>query len=199
MRYFSFISLLLVLTSSFFSQSNLRAAEEISESGGAFHPPAIRQGFYTGLSTGKLYFTGNDRSLYKEGWVVGFKFGYDIMKYLGAEAIYKLSGHTSTSGTAVSTLAKGFFVHQLILQGKGSYPVTQRLHVSLGLGGGLFESSPNFNKNGDVHRTMFYGELGALYFMRTRGISIGIDPSFAAVRNLNSVVLQATGFVRYTF
>lgn len=170
-----------------------------AEETGAFHPPAIRKGFYSGLSTGKLFFLGNDRSLYNEGWVVGFKLGYDIFQYMGIEAVYKLSGHESNIGSTQKSLAKTFFVHQIIAQLKGSYPITKRLHVDLGLGGGLFESQPNFNSNADVHRTMFYGELDIEYFMRSRGISIGLDPSLAFVRGMNSAVLQTTGFVRYTF
>lgn len=172
----------------------LSAAQEQS----AFHPPAVRQGFYTGLSTGRTIFTGLDRSLYKDGWVVGFKVGYDISSYLGTEAIFKLSGHPSTFGTT-SGIPSSFFVYQYLLQLKGSYPITQRLHAELGLGGGFFYSSPNQNPLTNANRAMFYGELGLQYFMRTRGISVGLDPSLSAVQNLKGAVVQLTGFVRYTF
>jgi hypothetical protein len=173
----------------------LLAAEEQS----AFHAPAVRKGFYTGLSTGRTVFTGLDRSLYKDGWVVGFKLGYDIFSYLGAEAVFKLSGHPSTLGTTSAAIPKSFFVYQYLLQLKGNYPITQRLHVELGAGSGFFYSSPNQNALTNANRAMFYGELGLQYFMRTRGISVGLDPSFSAVQNLKGAVIQLTGFVRYTF
>jgi hypothetical protein len=165
----------------------------------AFHPAAVRQGFYTGLSTGRTIFTGLDRSLYKDGWVVGFKLGYDIWSYLGAEFVFKLSGHPSTLGTISLSIPKSFFVYQYLTQLKGNYPITQRLHLELGVGGGFFISSPNLNALTNGSRAMFYGEFGLQYFMRTRGISVGLDPSVAGVQNLKGAVIQLTGFVRYTF
>lgn len=177
------------------SNLSLFAAEDHS----AFHPPAVRQGFYTGLSTGRTFFTAGDRTSYKDGWVVGFKLGYDLWDYLGAEAVFKLSGHPSSFETTSQYIPKSFFAYQYLLQLKGSYPITQRLHAELGLGGGFFYTSPNLNSLNQVNRAMFYSEMGLQYFMRTRGISVGLDPSISGVQNLKGAVVQLTGFVRYTF
>ncbi|MDB5038929.1 MAG: hypothetical protein JWQ35_2457 [Bacteriovoracaceae bacterium] len=170
-----------------------------AEDTSVFHPAAVRKGFYTGMTTGRLFFTGNDRLLYKDGWVIGFKLGYDIWKYLGLETDFKLSGQPSTEGSIVANVPKSFFVYQYIAQLKGGYPITQRLYAEAGIGGGLFIGSPNMNRTVSATRSMFYAEMGLEYFMRTRGISIGLDPSIAGVANLQGAVIQTTGFVRYTF
>ncbi len=183
-----------VIAFSLLISMKLFAAQELT-----LHPGAIRKGFYTGLSTGRLFFTGDDRSLYRDGWVVGFKAGYDIIKYLGAEVLVKFSGHSSTTGTRLVNIPLSFFAYQLIGQVRGSYPITNRLYAELGLGGGLFMSDPNQNRNSSSNRLMFYGEMGFEYFMRSRGISVGLDPSIAVIKDLKSAVIQTTGFLRYTF
>lgn len=161
-------------------------------------PGAKREGFYTALTTGQLFFTGNDRLNYHDGWLIGMKAGYDLWKYIGFEGIFKFSGHSTTS-QAVSSgqIATSFFVYQFLGQLKGSYPLTQRFHIDAGIGGGIWHSSPKMRTQST--RGEFYGELGCEYFMRTRGISMGIDPSIGAVTNLKSAVVQLTGFFRYTF
>lgn len=164
------------------------------------YPGADRTGFYAGLSTGQLYFTGRDRSNNKNAWVVGLKAGYDILQYLGIEAIAKFSAHETSLKTPSTTVPYGYNAYQLIGQLKGAVPLSRRFYFNLGAGGGLFYSDPNLNSSsGGASRGMVYGEAGFEYFMRTRGISIGIDPSMAAVKSLSSVIIQATGFVRYTF
>lgn len=184
----------IVWTVFFLVSLRVNAAQEIT-----LHPGAVRKGFYTGLSTGRLFFTGDDRSLYRDGWVVGFKVGYDIVKYIGIEGIFKFSGHSSTTGTRLQNIPLSFFAYQLAGQLKGSYPITNRLYAGAGFGGGIFASSPNQNRNAGANRLMFYGEMSVEYFMRSRGISVGLDPSLSVIKDLKGAVIQTTGFLRYTF
>lgn len=164
------------------------------------HPGAHKVGFYSGISTGRVFYSGADRSLFKDGWVTGLKFGYDFIKYLGVEGIFKFSGHDAATGTQQTGIPKSFFVYQYILQAKGSFPVMRRLYLNMGLGGGIWQSSPNQKSTvGGASRSMLYGDLGVEYFMRTRGLSVGLDPSWAAVKDLKGLVFQMTGFLRYTF
>ena len=136
---------------------------------------------------------------WRSNQLVGLKSGYDIWKYFGIEGQFKVSGHDTTIGSTVGNIPFSFFAYQLVVQFKGMYPITDRLHIEGGLGGGLFYSSPNFNSNFSATRGSVYGEFGIEYFMRSRGISVGLDPSFTIVTDLKSAVIQATGFVRYTF
>src|SRR4051812_31174409 len=61
------------------------------------HPQARRTGIYAALTTGQLMYSDADRGLFEDGWVVGLKAGYDFMKYFGAEAIFKFSGHDANT------------------------------------------------------------------------------------------------------
>ena len=78
------------------------------------HPGAVRKGFYTGLSTGRLMYTSSERNLYTDGWVVGFKAGYDIWKYLGFEGLFKFSAHSSTLGSSLANTPPSFIVYLMI-------------------------------------------------------------------------------------
>lgn len=172
----------------------------LAEENKVLHPGAGKQGFYVALTTGQLFFGKSDRALFKEGWVTGLKFGYDIWKFLGIETLFKFSGHHSTVGTQTVGVPKSFFVYQAIGQLKGAIPIFRRVFLEIGVGGGLWYTNPNQKTTvGQVNRGMAYGEIGLEYFLRTRGLSIGLDPSLAAVQNLESPVIQATGFLRYTF
>lgn len=205
-RCFSVLLGSLVLATTFFG-SNLYANSNANDEGAnpasmrpsSFHPGAVRKGFYTGLSTGRLMYTSSERNLYKDGWVVGFKAGYDLWRYLGLEGLFKFSAHSSTTGSTLANTPASFFVYQAIGQLRGAYPILNRLYIQGAAGGGLYMSSPNQNSLYGSGRGMIYGELGLEYFMRSRGISVGLDPSFAFVQNFDGMILQATGFLRYTF
>jgi hypothetical protein len=164
------------------------------------HPGAHKEGFYSGISGGRVFYTGTDRTLFQDAWVTGFRFGYDFYKYLGVEAGFKISGHEATTGTGLITVPKSFFVFQGLAIVRGSYPIIKRLYINAGVGGGLWYSSPNQKTtSSSASRGMFYGDLGIEYFLRNRGVSIGLDPSLSAVQGLKGAVVQFTGFVRYTF
>lgn len=164
------------------------------------HAPAKRQGLYAAISAGQLIFTGTDRLNYKDGYVVGLKAGYDVMKYLGAELVFKFSGHDASTNAVSQGRPTSFFVYQYLAQLKGAYPLTQRFHLDAGIGGGLWSSNKNMSPRiGQANKGIFYGELGCEYFFRTRGLSMGVDPSFGTVVDLKGVVVQLTGFLRYTF
>lgn len=183
----------------FFAFICLLSLSSVSGEQKTIHKGAARKGFYTGLTSGRLFYTGQDRSLYRDGWVVGFRAGYDILKYLGIEGQFRFSAHSATTGTVLTNIPLSFFNYQVLGALRGAYPITQRLYVQAAAGGGLFLSSPNQNRNSNNSRGMFYGELGLEYFMRSRGISVGIDPSLSGVKDLKGAIVQATGFLRYTF
>jgi hypothetical protein len=189
--------ILSVIVATFISLPAYSASENTPEHS-SIRPGAVREGFYTSLTTGELFFTGNDRLNYRDGWLIGLKAGYDIWKYIGFEGIFKFSGHSTTSSAvSIGQVATSFFVYQMLGQLKGAYPVTQRFHIDAGIGGGLWYSNPRMGTQ--AGRSEFYGELGCEYFFRTRGMSMGIDPSIGAVTNLKSAIVQLTGFFRYTF
>jgi hypothetical protein len=164
------------------------------------HPGAERTGLYTSLETGQLFFTGNDRLNYRDGWLVGLKLGYDIWKYTGVEFVTKFSGHDSTVKGKAEGRPTSFFVYQFLGQLKGAYPLTQRFHLEGGVGGGIWHSNSSMLPNvGDASKGIFYGEMGCEYFFRTRGMSMGMNPSIGGVQDLKSAVIQLTAFLRYTF
>lgn len=192
----SILSLAFILSESI-AVSAFAANENVKE---IMHPGAERTGFYTSLETGQLFFSGNDRLNFKDGWLVGLKLGYDIWKYTGIEFVTKFSGHDSTNAGRSSGRPTSFFVYQFLGQLKGAFPLTQRFHLEGGVGGGMWTSNKNmFPSGGSATKGIFYGELGCEYFFRTRGISMGINPSVGGVQGLKSAVVQLTGFLRYTF
>jgi len=194
----SFSILVILLVSQFVWVVAASAADDEKQS--STHPHARRDGFYSGITTGALFYTAGDRSLFEDGWVVGFKAGYDFIKYVGVEGMFKFSAHDSRFGSPAQGTPFSFMVYQYIAQLKGHYPITSRLRIEFGAGGGAFDSHPNQKRTvGDGMRGMGYGEFGVQYFTRIRGLSIGLDPSVAGVQNLKGAVVQATGFVRYTF
>lgn len=164
--------------------------------------PDVRRGFYTGVSTGSIYFLDeSDRRLFKEAWLVGIKAGYDIWKYLAVEAQFKFSGHnTSRAGTANQGIPHSFLTYQGIGLIKVLYPITRRLSVFADVGGGFWHTDPNQKTViGSATRGMFTGGLGIQYFLRIRGLALGLDPSLSSIRDMNGLVLQTTGYIRYTF
>jgi len=196
MRFVFISSLVFTLLLGMSFQKSLHAKDEDR---GSYSPRSKREGFYTALTTGQLYFTGNDRRLYHDAWVVGIKAGYDILQYLGAEAQMRFSGHDSTLTTASATVPTGFNVFQLLIGAKGGYPVLKRLKLSLSGGGGFFYTTPNLQKTTNATRALGYASFEMEYAMRIKGMSMGLDPSISLVKDLKSVIIQATGFVRYTF
>ncbi len=166
---------------------------------GNYAPISSREGFYAGLSTGKIFFTGSDRQLYTDAWVVGLKAGYDLFQYFGFELQLKYSAHDTTLLAPSATTPTAFTALQLIGAGKVAYPVLRRLKLGITAGGGFFYSTPSMQSIQSQARAMGYGSLDIEYFMRIKGMSIGLDPSIALVQNLQSAIIQTTGFVRYTF
>ena len=173
----------------------LISAEEV----GQFSPGARKQGPYTALELGGMFMTGFDRE-YSNGWVVGVKAGHDFFRFFGVEAYFRFSGHNSSNVTVTSGVTPSFFAYQVGGLMKGAYPITRRLFAGLGVGGGLFMTNPNSKpgRTGASH-PMFLGEMSLEYFMRTRGISFGINPSIAAVQNHKSTIFQASSYLRYSF
>lgn len=196
MKYFLGFAMLLTALSSLHA-AEFAASKDPGPS--SIHPGAVRKGFYTGLSTGRIFYTSTERTRFSDGWLVGFKAGYDIWKYFGVEGLFKFSAHSSTSGSPLATTPPSFFVYQLIGQMRGAYPLMSRLYLQVALGGGLYFSSPNQNTLKASNLGMLYGEFGLEYFMRSRGISVGLDPAIAIVENFDGAVVQLTGFLRYTF
>lgn len=164
--------------------------------------PDVPRGLYAGLSTGQIYFVdSSDRRLYDNAWLVGLKVGYDIFKYLSAEAQFKFSGHnTSPAGQVNQGIPSSFFAYQSLLAVKGGYPVLRRLTVFAEFGGGLWYTSPNQKANvGSQSRGMATAGLGLQYFTKMKGIALGIDPSIGLIQDLSGPVAQMTGYLRYTF
>jgi hypothetical protein len=174
--------------------SSLFAAEETT------YQQIERNGLYTGMTTGYLYYTGNDRLLYQDNWVVGLKAGYQIFRYVAVEALFKFSAHQANVISPTQGIPNSFFTYQTILQAKGSWHLTDRVRLNVGGGAGFFSTSPNQKSAvGGSMRPMGYGEVGAEYFLKMKGFSLGLDPSIAGVRDLKAPVVQLTGFIRYTF
>jgi len=162
--------------------------------------PDVPRGFYLAMTTGQFYFlNGIDRSNYKNGWLVGMKAGYDIFKYVSAEGVFRFSFHDS-SQTSPSDIPNSFVGYQVLGQLRGNYPITRRLTVSGDLGGGVWYTNPNISPNvGQAARSMFTFGGGLQYFLRMKGLVMGMDPSFGVVRDLQGAIFQMTGYLRYTF
>lgn len=170
------------------------------EEAGQFVPGAKKEGFYAAIGTGKFFFTDKDRSEFADGWLIGFKLGYDFVKYAGVEIIFRTSGHESNVKTVTVGTNPSFFGYQFGGLAKGAYPITRRLFVGGGLGGGIWYTKPNQKPTrGEASRGMFMGEMNIEYYLRTRGLSIGLDPSVSGITDLKSAVFQLTGFIRHTF
>jgi len=190
-NFYYFLVVCLFLTAPIFG-----AEEEV----GQFAPGAKKVGFYAAIGTGRFFFTDADRAEFADGWIVGLKVGYDIMKYVGIEGIFRTSGHESNLRTVSVGTNPSFFGYQFGGLAKGAYPITRRLFVGGGLGGGIWFSNPNQKPTrGSNSRGMFMAEFDLEYYLRTRGLSVGIDPSIAAIQDLKSVSIQLTGFIRHTF
>ena len=162
----------------------------------------VPRGWYSGLITGKWFFLNrDDRSLYGDGWLVGVKFGYDILKYLAIEAQYKASAHNNApKGAAENPIPETYWGHQLQLMVRGCLPVTKRWTFSLDGGGGIWYSRPNIKPNiSEPSRYMASFGLGVQYFTRVRGTVIGIDPAISFLGDMKGPAVQATGYLRYTF
>jgi hypothetical protein len=175
--------------------SSLFAAEEV----GQFTSGARKQGLYSALELGGLFMLGLDRE-FSNGWVVGVKAGYDVFRTFGFEGFLRFSGHESNNLTVTSGVTPTFFAYQVGGLLKGAYPVTRRLFVGAALGGGVFITNPNSKptRTSATHG-MFTAELNAEYFMRTRGISFGLNPSISGIQNHKSAILQASSYLRYSF
>lgn len=174
-------------------------AEEIEEAG-QFEEGAQKVGFYAAIGTGMFFFTDKDRTDFGDGWVIGLKAGYDFLKYLGLEFQFRTSGHESNVKTVTAGNEPSFFGYQFMGLVKGAYPITHRLYVGGGLGGGMWITKPNAKGvRGKSTEGMFVGEINLEYFLRTKGLSIGIDPQITAIRNNKSIAMQLTGFIRHTF
>ncbi len=173
---------------------------EAREGSTSFHPEAQRQGFYASLTTGSLYFMGGDRLDFDDGWLMGLKLGYDVWRYIGLEGQMKMSFHNTSQCRVGATIPCSFINYQFIGMLKLNYPITSRLYAGAGAGGGIWYSDPNMKPTvGSNSRSIFSGTASLEYFMRTRGLSIGLDPTLSGVTDLKSVVGEVTGFVRYTF
>jgi hypothetical protein len=186
------LSLIFVLTS---WNSSVFAAEEV----GQFASGARKQGLYSALELGGLFMLGLDRE-FSNGWVVGVKAGYDVFRTFGFEGFLRFSGHESNNLTVTSGVTPTFFAYQVGGLFKGAYPITRRLFVGAGVGGGAFITHPNSKptRTSATHG-MFTAEVSAEYFMRTRGISLGLNPSISGIQNHKSAVLQASSYLRYSF
>lgn len=158
----------------------------------------VRRGFYTGVSTGGIYFTEGDKTDFDNGMIVGVKGGYDLNQWFGAELNLFISGHESAP-VAQST-PPTFFLFQPMILVRGGYNITRRFNLSGVAGAGLFYSTPNMKPNvGSGTRGVFSGGMEMDYHLKSRGLSIGLQPLLSGVTDLRSVVLQFTGHVRYTF
>jgi len=160
----------------------------------------VPRGFYVGMSTGQIYFLNqNDRRVFEDAWVVGLRAGYDLIKYLSIEGQFRFSGHdTSTQGQ--SGVPNSFLAYQGLGFLIGNYPVTRRLTLFANAGGGLWYTNPNQKEIvGTAYRGMFTAGLGLQYFLKVKGLAMGLDPSLSIIKDLQGAVLQATGYLRYTF
>lgn len=172
----------------------------LAEEGKVLYPGATGEGFYAGIQSGMLFYSGTDRSLYRDGALVGLKVGYSLFRWLSLETMFKFSGHNTTLGSQRVGAPKSFGVYQTLAQVKGGIPLWNRWQIGAGAGGGFFISSPNQRATaGTSSRVMGYGEINVEYFLRTRGLSLSIDPSLALVRDLKGPVIQFTGSLRYIF
>jgi hypothetical protein len=165
-----------------------------------FTEGAQKVGFYAAIGTGMMFFTGSDRLSFEDGWSVSIKAGYDFLKYFGVEGLFRTSGHESNVATISPGVQPSFFGYQFGLLGKVAYPVTRRLYLGMGAGGGFWYTKPNAKPLiGTGSRGMFIVEASVEYFLRTKGLSIGFDPSVMAVKDFKSVLMTTTGFIRHTF
>lgn len=163
----------------------------------------VPRGLYLAMGAGWWYFTGaDDRAEYGDAWVTSLKLGYDVFKYLGVELQYKFSGHQNAARGVVAKSSPGsHFSHQMLGVIRGMYPLTRRWTFSLDAGGGLWLTRPNIKpavtQNG---RGIFVGGLGVQYFTKIKGVVIGLDPTMGFITNdIQSPVVQASGYIRYTF
>ncbi len=185
--------------SSFFEES-VFAVQNSDERIGQFSAGAQRTGFYAAIGTGKFFFSGLDRQQYSDGWIVAFKAGYDFIKYMGLELQFKMTAHESNVRTVNANVNPTFFGYQYNGLVKGAYPITKRLYVGGGIGGGVWQTDPNFQPNrGSSSRGLFVAELNLEYFLRNKGLSIGMDPSVGGIANIQSAVYQFSGYIRHTF
>lgn len=177
-----------------FMDNSLWAQSEVTDE---VDPP---RGLYLALSSGQAYFLDSaDRGRFKDGWIVGLKAGYDLFKYFSAEAHIKFSGH-NTNVVGQSGIPNSFFAYQLGGTARGNYPVTRRITLFGDLGGGLWYTSPNARQVvGNQARPMGTFGLGVQYFLRIRGLAMGLDPSVSIVKDLSGPIAQLSGFFRYTF
>lgn len=164
--------------------------------------PDVPRGLYVGLYTGMIYFLDQtDRTLFREGWLVGVKAGYDIFKYLQVEARLGFSGHNSTpEGISNPGIPRSFLAYQAQGFLRGGYPILRRLTLTADLGGGLWYTRPNQKRNvGQQARGMITGGLGVQYFIRMKGLSMGLEPSVSLIQDLQGPLATMSGYVRYTF
>ncbi len=185
--------------------SSLRAEEDLSSDTNPTQFDDTRdvpRGLYMGIGGGYWYFTdSDDRFLFGDAWVTSLKLGYDIFKYLGVEVQYRFSGHqNSSAGVASRTIPQSHWSHQVLGIVRGMYPISRRWTVSLDAGGGLWLTRPNIKPTitQDARGLGTVG-LGVQYFTRITGVVIGLDPTASLGTDLNSPVIQASGYIRYTF
>lgn len=191
---------------SFFLSAPLGLVGQTNEGAGAttevLETPDVPRGFYTGLYTGMIYFVNSqDRALFGEGWLVGLKAGYDIFKFLQVEARLGFSGHNSSpQGVSNPGIPRSFMAYQAQGFIRGGYPVMRRLTLTADIGGGLWYTRPNQKANiGTASRGMMTGGLGIQYFIRMRGLSMGLEPSMSVIQDLEGPIATMAGYVRYTF
>jgi|GEM_PF-3987030 len=188
------MSRLFVVFSFFLFCSTLLAQENVIDK------RDVPRGFYAGLTTGNVYFLDSqDRQIFKDGWLVGVVAGYDVFKYLTLEGQFKFSGHNS-SPKGQAGIPTSFFAYQTAGVIRGGYPITRRITLFADLGGGVWYTNPNQKAVvGNAYRGMLTGGLGIQYFLKIRGLAMGVDPSLSVIRDMKGPVLQATGYLRYTF
>jgi hypothetical protein len=164
--------------------------------------PEPPRGFYTGITTGGLYFLNPaDRRVFKNAMSLGIKVGYDFFKYVSAEAQFRFSGNESSrSGSINAGIPTSFLNYQAYGVLRGLWPITRRLSVFVDAGAGLWHSDPNMKEViGPASRFSAVGGAGLQYFLRIRGLAMGLDCSLASVRDLNGFVFQPNAYLRYTF
>lgn len=160
------------------------------------------RGIYVGMSTGQIAFVNSqDRQLYGDSLLIGLKAGYDIFRYLSVEAQARFSGHqTSQAVGNPSGIPTSFLAFQGLGVLRGLYPITRRVSLTGELGGGFWMSDPNQRPTtGNRFRAMATGGLGLQYFLRIRGLAMGIDPQLSVIQDFTGPAVQTLVYLRYTF
>jgi hypothetical protein len=160
------------------------------------------RGIYLGMSTGQLFFTNSrDRQLYGDSLLIGLKAGYDLFPFLTLEAQTRFSGHKTSQATSTpGGIPTSFLAFQGLGMARALYPLTRRVSLTAELGGGFWYSSPNQRPTTrGAYRAMATGGMGVQYFMRIRGLAMGLDPQLSVIQDLEGPAAQLMAYLRYTF